>query len=339
MPGMNGIQFLSQVMKIKPEITRIILSGQSDEDEIIKSIEIAHQFLVKPCSIEKLKEVIIQTNSLHQTLNNNSLKKIISSMTHIPSISSLYKTLLEEVQSGDLSADRIGEIIARDIGLTIKILKFINSAYFALNRKIYNPKDAVTYLGLDTIKSLVLSLEIFSQYEQDPSIAQELEAINNHCLAVAAYAQKIAKIENDDKIFMSMVFTSGLLHDVGKLLIYINFKDKWDEFKQLLKQMTYYEAEIQLFGASHAEVGAYLMGLWGLPDLIIECINYHHNPLACPNKTFSPLTLIHFADVTIHHLNPDGAIYSGYDQQYLQNVNFESKKDTWREMYKTMNVK
>jgi HD-like signal output (HDOD) protein len=288
MPGMNGAQLLNEVMKRHPSTIRLILSGHADQDLIMKCVGSTHQYLAKPCEPEALRATIANASSLGSSLRNETLRKLVSQMDRLPSIPSLYTQVLEKLQQPEVPLDEVGEVIAKDIGMTAKILKLVNSAFFGLRRQISNPAEAVTYLGMETIKALVLSINAFSQYEHVKLGNVSLESIWNHSLVVAAAARAVAHAQGTEAKLAEEAFVAGMLHDTGKLVLASNCASRYDEAVKLAhdKQIALGEAEQQVFGANHADVGGYLLGLWGLPVPVVEAIALHHRPDQSLSKTF-----------------------------------------------------
>ena len=165
MPGMSGADLLDTIQKQWPGAVRIVLSGQADRETVMQAIAPAHQFLSKPCDPEQLRSVLENTLALSDLLQNTSLKCFISNIKSIPSLPLLYQQVTSELRSEDPSTSRIGEIIAQDMAMTAKLLQIVNSAAYGIRAQISEPKQAAVYLGLDTIRALVLSLSIFSAFD------------------------------------------------------------------------------------------------------------------------------------------------------------------------------
>ena len=190
------------------------------------------------------------------------------------------------MQSADPSIKKVGDIISKDLSMTAKILQVVNSVFFGLSRKISSPQEAVMLLGLETIKALVLSVKIFSEFSQKKFSWFNIDELFNHSMSVSTYAKTIIKNENLDQDLINNSLMAGLLHDLGKLILATNFQEP---YQQVLTEAqgsdrNLWELEYEAFGTSHAEIGAYLMGLWNMENPIIEAIAFHH----CPGKKFNP---------------------------------------------------
>ena len=166
MPGMDGAQLLDEIKKRFPGAARIILSGQTGREAFVRGGKSAHRFLTKPCETETLKENIASILSLQHFLSDPELIKIVSRVEHLPSPPEVFHLLMEKAESPNFSLERAGEIIAKDMSMTAKILQLANSAFYGFNEKIVTPIHAVQILGLDIIQALILSMHIFSEFEK-----------------------------------------------------------------------------------------------------------------------------------------------------------------------------
>lgn len=338
MPGMDGAQLLTEIKKSYPRVVRVVLSGQSDQEAILRSVGPAHQYLSKPCDPEVLKATVTRACALHDLLADETLKQLVSQMESLPSMPSLYHELMEELQSGDASMQRVGQIISKDIGMTAKILQLVNSAFFGLPRHVSSPTEAAIFLGIDIVKALVLSLHVFSQFDQSKLRPFSIDEIQRHSLATGALAKAIAEEQDAEPMIVDHTFMAGLLHDAGKLVLAANLPDQYEDV--LVKvgddDVALHEAERQTFGVTHAEVGATLLGLWGLPDPIVEAVAYHHRPNACVGSTFSPLTAIHVANVLEHESRNRNGTGVELDLEYLERLNLADQLSVWREISRSL---
>jgi putative nucleotidyltransferase with HDIG domain len=298
MPEMDGNDLLREVMRRHPSAIRMIFSGQADSELIMKTVGVAHQFISKPCDPETLRSIIQRALNLRTLLNDSSLKSAISEMDTLPSVPVLFLEMTEELQSPVASIRKVGEIIARDPGMTAKMLQLVNSSFFGIRRRISNPTEAVAYLGLDRVQHLFLAIHAFSQFIPPVTGSFSMELLWEHSISTAALAKAIAGAEGATKDISEDAFTAGLLHDIGKLMLACRLAGRYPKVidRAKMKGIPLYIAEKEVLSITHAEVGAYLLGLWGLPDSIVEATAYHHNPLDCANNGFCALTALHAAD-------------------------------------------
>ncbi len=332
MPGMDGAALLAAVMQRYPHVVRIVLSGQSSQESTVRSIGVAHQYLAKPCDSETLKQTVDRAFALRDLLSNDSLKELLARVGSVPSVPSVYEALLEELRHPDASTQRVGEIVSKDMGMTAKILQLVNSAFFGLPRRVSSPTHAAALLGMETVKALVLSVHVFTQYENAAVGGVDPEDVQHHCAATAALAKRIAGAEQASPAVADACLTAGFLHDVGRLILAHALPAIYaDALTQAhTKQITLYHAEREVFGATHAEVGAYLLGLWGLPDPIVEAAAFHHAPGKSGNHSFAPLTAVHVANVLLDEQSGRTGLIEELDLAYLQRVGIADRVEAWR---------
>jgi HD-like signal output (HDOD) protein len=333
--GDSGLDFLKVVREGHPDCVRIILSGYSDQDVVLKSVDLAHQYLSKPCEDEALKATIGRAFMMKELLDHQALKKIVSQIDSLPTLPSIYVKLTQELESEDASIEKIGEIIAQDIGLTAKILKLVNSSFFGLRQQVSNPAKAVSLLGLDLIKAIVLSSGTFNKFKGVKFPGLTLEQMWEHAMLTGTFAKIIAKEEGLGRQDADTAFMAGVLHDIGKLLIAAHLPDSYAVINKLSKKIAIStaDAEEKVIGTTHAGIGAYLLGLWGLPDSILHATAFHHRPGSHAVKGLNPTAIIHIADAFAKAgddlLLPQGTI-EGLDYEYLQTAGYSTGLNNWK---------
>jgi HD-like signal output (HDOD) protein len=252
----------------------------------------------------------------------------------LPSVPSVYFQVLKELQSPHARIDKIGEIVGTDPGMTAKLLQLVNSAFFGISRRIASPAEAVQLLGIGTVRSLALSIHAFSSFEGSKAAAFSLQRVWNHSLQTGLGARKIAQLVNEDAQMADESFITGLLHDLGKMMLCSNSPDEYQRASDLARDqhIAIGEAEQQIFGATHADIGAYLLGLWGLPVSIVEGVALHHTPAKAALHTFSPLTAVHVANVLQHECatQSKGEVPSSLDADYLAGLQLQDYLPQWR---------
>jgi len=334
MPGMDGAMLLKEVMQKYPRVVRIVLSGHSSEVASLRSARVAHQFLAKPCDAEKLKQTINRAFALCSLITDETLAQTVSRLNSVPSMPTLYTKIMEELNYPDASIMRVGEIVAEDPGMTTKILQLVNSAFFGLGRQISDPAQAASLLGTEVIKSLVLSLDVFSQFEGTSVAGLTPESVQKHCTETAAIAKQIALAEKAPKEIVETAFMAGFLHDIGKLILVANMPEQYREVMVRMGEqgVALCDAERTILGATHAEVGAYLLSLWGLPDPIVEATAFHHHPSKSFSDSFAALTAVHVANVLVHrrHSGEQTAIIEELDLDYLTQLGLVDRIEVWQ---------
>ncbi|HWD91291.1 MAG TPA: response regulator [Verrucomicrobiae bacterium] len=340
MPGMNGAELLNEVMKRYPRTVRLILSGFADRELILKCVGSTHQYLSKPCDERELKMAMLRATRLEESLENETLRQLVTRCSTLPSVPALYSEIIEVLQDPEANTDAIGDIIAKDGGMTARILKLANSAFFGLGREISNISEGVTYLGTETIKSLILFSNAFAQPETSKLLDFAAESLWRHSLEAANAAKAIAAGEGSERKVVDEAYVSGLLHDVGKLVLASNLPEQYHDVVTLARseKIPLCAAERKVFNADHADVGGYLLGLWGLPVPVVEAIAFHHRPAAAVEKRFSPLTALHAGNILASSEHPVIADIppSDLDQSYLDALGLGNRMETWRNEWKNL---
>lgn len=337
MPGMDGAELCERIQKEYPHTIRIMLSGQADEQAILRTVGVVHQFLAKPCDPEVLKAILIKTAALQDILGDGSLKNIISQIHFLPSLPAIYDKLRKAVSGTEVDINHIGKIIEEDVAMSAKVLQLVNSAFFGVYAKVNSPSRAVQLLGLDTVKALVLGVEVFRQL-QIPNNAFSLDALWHHSLAVGKIAKAIAEKESVDQELVGDCFLAGTMHDIGKLILLSQFTDKYLEVLRLAREQQLYliEAEEKLFGVRQGAVGAYLLGLWGFSNAVIEAICFQPALHQYPAVSFTPALAVHVANVLYYQENPEEVVGKKVqlNMDVIERLGLRDRVSLWTELCK-----
>ena len=280
MPEMDGAELLSIVRKRFPASVRIILSGYAAEESVLRTVGPAHRYLTKPCPHTALIETITRALGLRKYLANEQMREFVASLHSLPTPPEIMTELLQELRSKSATTNSIAEILSRDVAMTVKTMKLVNSSFFALPSRVADLNQAVRLLGVDTIRALALIAGIYSQFSGDERTAKTIWRLGERSMGIGVVAKAIAEKEHLDLQQIQEVLSAGVLSHVGILVLIANFPDEFDNAMDMVDRgkLQIFQAERTVFGASHAELGAYLLGLWGFVDTIIEGVAFHHEP-------------------------------------------------------------
>ncbi len=332
MPGMNGAELLQEVKRKYPAMVRIVLSGHADKDLVAQCVGVAHQYISKPCDPEQLKTLIRNACLLSGRLVDEEVKRVIGGIDSLPTVPEVYLELTQALKAAEPDSRELAVIMEKDIGMTAKILKLVNSSFFGLRRTITNPHDAVAYLGIDMVKTLVLTNSIFDQSKPFQTSRFSISDIWQHSMRVAAGAKAIAREEGLSTQLQEEAFVGGILHDVGVLILASNFPETYDRVVELAQteHLMLPTAEQELFGVTHAEIGAYLLGLWGLPAPILQIVSLHHRPHVAEFTGPSSLLAVHAADVLQGDASHHPLFEAGrMNQEAVQRSGLAGRQDIW----------
>lgn len=292
MPAMHGTRLLHTVGERWPEAARIALSGISDVEQAIHLAPIAHQFLRKPCEASVLEQVIERSLRLQELLPEPALRAMVGRALRLPPSRRTYAKLQSAVSESELTAHGVAPIVASDPVMAAKVLQLVSSAFFSRCPQTTNIEQAVANLGVQNLRRLVTSGEVFAQWPQKPTIF-DLEHLHQHTQAVTCVALALTAGTSiaDDGLL------AALLHDIGYWILAYKCPRELERAYQWAreKDVTMHEAERATIGSSHAEIGGYLLGIWGLPDSVVAAVAYHHAPERMQPREFNALAAVAIA--------------------------------------------
>lgn len=330
MDGMNGIELLTQVAKLYPQTSRLIVSGVADEAEAADALGLTHQFLVKPVNFEALRDVLRRIVVLDAFLQEPNLRSLAGRLRTLPTFPLLYLEIMKVIDEPDAPLQSVHSLVAKDPALSAKILQIVNSVAIGLGQKVNDPFFAIQQLGLNTLRSLALSAHVFASFTPSQKLNFPLEVLWSHLLRCGETARLIMRAENAAAATVDAAYTAGLMHDIGKLMLADSLPEAFQHVltRAATRNVPFYEIETEMFGASHAGLAAYLLGLWGLPAPIVEAVAFHHSPRRTSCLEFSPLTAVHVANALEHER--DGGDFH-LDTEYLDLIGVSDRLDAWRE--------
>jgi len=277
MPGMDGWELLAEVKRLYPQTVRLVLSGYAEAGAIMRLIGSAHQYIAKPGESAALKAAIAQTQLMRTLLSDEKLALLVGEVSLLPVFPRSVEEISECLRRPNATVADAARIISRDVAMTANVMKLVNSAFFGARRQVTNVERAVAYLGFDTLSSLVLGHGLFRD-----AGSGALERVWRHSLDTAMAARAIALAEGLPQNRVDEAFLTGMLHDVGRVV-----------FATRPPGEAISDPEID---RHHAEVGAYLLGLWGFPSHIVAAVALHDTPSLRADKGFDLTMLVHLAN-------------------------------------------
>lgn len=329
---MNGSALLALVKDRWPMTLRVLLTEQMTSKPASSLLKAAHQLLAKPCPADQLVEAVESVCSLRHLYMNEAVLSIVHRLEHLPVLPQVYVELVEELRRSECSAASLGAIIARDMGLAAGILKLVNSPYFGMSRRVESPQQAVSFLGVGILKGLVIYEKVFKTMDIDRFPDFNVERLWSHCLDTARCLKAVAKSEGLDGRDLEHAFSAGLLHDIGKVVLAEGCPAEFGEVlrKCQAENLPLVEAEAALMGVTHAEVGAYVLGLWGFPRAVVNAIAGHHEP--CRSEPDFLTAALHCVDVIIHdrYVRQTGHSCHILEQRCLDSYGGEDALAQWK---------
>jgi HD-like signal output (HDOD) protein/CheY-like chemotaxis protein len=265
LPGMDGVNLLARLRDEYPSVARIVVAPPPAIAVGFRIADLAHQVLPAGSPPELLREALRRTLRLREVLADERLRGLAGSVDGLPSLPRIYEDLTAALESPSCGTAEIAAVVCRDPALAAKILQLVNSSFFGLPRQVTSLPEAVSFLGVTTLRSLVLSTEAMSLFRPAAGAAGfDVDALSARAVATATEAARLAAPE-----FRGDAFTAGLLTDIGLLLL-------------AAKAPELLQRDEATLGFTHAGLGAYLLGLWGLAPGVVEAVAFHHEPPGSP---------------------------------------------------------
>lgn len=293
-PQVDSTALLVQVKSAYPRTARIALASSDDRAAIMRTLPVAQQVITRPCVPEQWWRIIERTCCLNGLMGSETIRHLVGGLDKLPSVPRSYVALTQAMAREDVELAEIVAIVERDTAMSIKLLQLANSAFFGRPRKITSISQTVSYLGLDLLKALALSAHVFGMLEGSALQSYGLAQLQERSLLTAQLAKRFLS----DSGRGEEGFTAGLLQDVGRIVLATCLKERYMEVVERSRRSgtTLHAVERETFGVTHAEVGAYLLSLWGLPAAIIEAVAFHHNPDGVLHDDTDLVDAIHMAD-------------------------------------------
>jgi len=276
MPGMDGADLLERVRSDYPATARVILSGQTNEENLLGIMVLAHEILTKPSTPEQLVATLERLVDVRLPSSGVGPRRELVAIESLPSAPHTLVDLIAALDAEDASAQSVGTVIEQDPAATAKVLHLVNSSAYTAGRTVSNVAQAVALLGLHTVRGLVLMHDLIRTFDAAGELPVEwINGLTVHSLETSRLARLLAA----GREWESQAFTAGLLHEVGQLALassqpaeFGSVLAAWRESDDAEPLSTF---ELAAFGVSHIDVGENLLRLWGLPTPVIEAVAGH----------------------------------------------------------------
>ena len=297
MPGMDGATLLHNVRSGFPKTARVVLSGQASQEELLRATPTMQQFLSKPCELQLLRETVDRVGRVQNLMHDERIQAVVGALDRLPSFPESYRRLTALMEDDSSNADDIVEVVQSDAALSTKLLQLANSAYFGHPGETVAVQQAVRRVGIDLIRALALSAQLCAGVNPAQLAIRSFATLADRSLYKAQLSARFV----EDRALADEAFTAALLLDVGQLVLagsqgetYANVLREAEDGERSLHSI-----EQQRLGLTHAEVGAYLLGIWGLPIKLVECVARHHAPTLLDSPPGAVFVAVHMADVLV----------------------------------------
>lgn len=288
MPEMDGIEFLAEVQRRYPSIIRIFLTGFARQENVTRALTegYSQQIIPKPWLDQELKDVIRSAlrQSDQQKKHGPKFQELINSIPLLPPLPKSYSQVQDCIIGEEVDIEKMVDLISRDVAITSALLHWANSALFGQRFRVDTVKKAIVVLGTNIVKSLILSESVNRTLAGNLPTSADFDLLKFKCHSIATATMScmlIKSLHGSDVELQDRAFIAGLLHDMGKLTAASFFSEKFAAAVEKAKESScsYYEAEKELLGTDHAELGSFLAEWWTLPPYITNAIRWHHEPI------------------------------------------------------------
>ncbi|HWD20878.1 MAG TPA: HDOD domain-containing protein [Verrucomicrobiae bacterium] len=335
MPGMQGSQLLEKVRGLAPAAVRIIMSGYVALNKLTL-ITSAHQYIAKPFDASKLRDIVKRSFAAQERIVNPGLQAVVTSLSSIPSLSQVHQSLLHELEDTRTGTTAIARMVADDPGLSLKALQLANSPLFGKGYLITSPVDAVMCLGTDMIAAIVLSQSLFRHYESLKRPDMDLQRVWAHSWETACLAQHICRDKRLAAKIGEEAFLAGLMHEIGRFILVDNFPD---QFKAACDGARNTKSPLsprlrETFQTTPAQVGAYVLELWGLPTAVVSAVGGADDPQEDQGNGFTMTSALYIADrIASSRFPADGQPLEPWRADYLQFIGCAQDVPNWEKFF------
>jgi HD-like signal output (HDOD) protein len=333
MPGMNGAQLLNHVQRRHPRTIRIILSGFSELNDAISCAGLTHQFLSKPYTLDGMKKCLQHVTEVRSRVQHEKLRGVVAGLKNLPCLPELCLQISDALQSPNASTQLIAELAAQDPALSAKLLQLANSACFGGTEPVFSVDEAVQVLGVGIIQALAIAVPLFTSFDRKKFPSFPIEQLWHHSAQTGAIGREIFCKAPGNSLLAEQAFTAGILHDVGKLILADGLPEEYARVfaESCATRTPLLEVEQKHFQTTHAEVGAYLLALWGLPIPLVEAVACHHQPHRCGGPQLGLAGAVHIANALQHsQAGHADIVNSPLDTDYLQKTGLTQQFEIWR---------
>jgi HD-like signal output (HDOD) protein/CheY-like chemotaxis protein len=327
MPGMDGATLLGRVQESYPRMVRIVLSGHADLEDALRAMPIAHQFLCKPCDGKTLMTVLERTCNLSALIEDDLVRGMVAGIVSLPPRPRIFSDLTLALADEKTSGDRVAEIIEQDVALRSNLIHLVNSAFFSPKQRISTVRSAVSLLGTTMLRHLVLSMEVF-HVAKSPVPGVSMDELGRHAVLVGSVAKRVAAAVAGDEAFLA-----GMLHDAGTIILATHLPEY---FTSVLRNMqstgrAMHTVELELKKVTHAEIGAYLLALWGMPYPVVEAVAHHHTTVRNRGRGLDIATSVQIADMLVCEISGETPEVE-LDDGFLDSIGVKGDLSRWRTM-------
>lgn len=317
---MDGFSLFDQLRSVCADAIRFTLSEDNSTEVVLENTRANHRFLVKPFDPAHLAMTIERSIRLRTVMQDEALENYMRTVKSVPALPEIHSQMMQELASPHSSLLKVGSIVERDTGLTITVLKIVNSAFYGLNRRVESVAQAVSLLGVHLIKNITLTTQVFARYEGSPLSTRRLTQLNDEALRIGAIANRFARLARVSRSTVDHCQIAGMMANVGELI-----------------------ATVKSFQASGEEpmsiplIGASLLHRWLMPDAVVEAVALQHESPPRNVDLVSPLVVLHVIRyLQAHFTDTTDREQESACRDYLFEFLPEAMADAWLDAFQAI---
>lgn len=327
----QGLKLLSRIVDAAPLAHAFIVADESEKEQLAAAIEGGCHYLPNDCPADRLILEFQRCLAIDSWLQSPVVKDIFAERTEFETLPPNYLKIVSALNSPRASVGSIAEIISSDLALASKILETVNSSFYGFNEKVADIHQAVSVLGLATVRNIVLAVQVFDRVGHLPEHQVLVNELWHHSIAVAIAAKRICFHETKDSQAAEEAYSAGLLHDIGKLVLLSVAPEQYIEAQRLAREeeTPAWKMELKELGCDHSEVGAYLLARWGMPDSLSEAAALHHRPANACTSSFTSLAAVHAANAIVRSRRNKAHPDANPSEEFLVEIGLTDKWEEW----------
>jgi len=321
--GIGAAALLRTTKREHPRTARIALSAPGDRTAMLRTVPVANQCLSRACGPEVLARVLERTTNLHGKLFSDATARLAAEVGTLPSLPASLVALDAALSNDECSLAQVAEIVSQDVAMAAKVLQLVNSPYFGLRSEIRDLRQAVAYLGIETLRDFALAGAVFRAFTPSPLLPDGwLESFNAHALSVADGAAHLVRTS----LAQCEASMAGMLHGIGELVVAERAPNKLLAIAvEVTGGAAADDAEVRHIGTTFPIIGGYLLSEFGMGYPIVEAVTCQREVWEGPSREPQLADVVRLGD----YLAAQDRAVARYEEEFVNDEATSMAPDDW----------